>query len=165
MGRDRLGPRVSAWRLTLVVLSLVVTSCASNLSFRTDHRLHWEGPPARSLVQLPMTVSWTFTGAHGEFVVFVDRTPIKPGQTLRALASHDPSCLSDPTCPDADYLAERRVYETDATSIQLSQVPILSGDADKVQLHQVTIVLLNAAGHRVGESAWTREFKLRKPTI
>jgi hypothetical protein len=146
-----------------LVLALVGAVACSNLSFRVDHRLHWTGPHERKLTQLPVTVSWTFSGPPpATFAVFVDREPIKPGQTLKAVAGGDKSCKADPKCPTADYLAARQVYTTTGTSVTLDQIPALTSTRDAVQLHSATVVMLDATGHRVGETAWTREFKLRR---
>jgi hypothetical protein len=150
-------------RLAVVVLLAGLTGCAHNLNFRTDHRLHWVGPPARKLVNVPFTLAWQFDGSRpAEFAVFVDRAPIKPGQTLKAVAGGDAACKTDPTCPDASYLADRQVYTTTGTTLALSQVNALTSDREGTQLHTATVVLLDQSGRRIGESAWTREFKLRR---
>ncbi len=161
--------RVAHVALVAVVtlMALATSGCGfSNLNFRTDHRLHWTTPKDRALVPVPFTVSWTFPSLQGgSFAIFVDRAPIKPGQTLRAVAGGDKSCKIDPTCPSTDYLNQRRVYTTTLTSLSLSQVLPLTGNRDSVQLHQLTVVVLDRSGHRVGESAWTREFKVRKVSL
>jgi hypothetical protein len=149
--------------LIVAVLLTGLTGCAHNLNFRTDHRLHWVGPPARKLVNVPFMLAWQFDGSHpAEFAVFVDRAPVKPGQSLKAVAGSDTACKSDPTCPDASYLANRQVYTTTGTTLALSQVNPLNSDREGTQLHQATVVLLDQSGRRIGESAWTREFKLRR---
>ena len=153
----------------LALVALVGAGCGfSNLNFRTDHRLHWTTPKDRALVQVPFTVTWTFPGGSlhgGSFAIFVDRAPIKPGQTLRAVAGGDKSCKIDPTCPSTDYLNQRKVYTTTSSSLSLPQILPLTGNRDSVQLHQLTVVVLNASGHRVGEAAWTREFKVRRVSL
>jgi hypothetical protein len=101
-------------------------------------------------------------GPAGSFAVFVDRAPVQPGKTLRSIAGGDAACQRDPTCPNADYLAQRRVYATKQPSIELTEVAPLRASRDQVQLHTVTVVLLDGSGRRVGESAWTREFRLRR---
>jgi hypothetical protein len=149
--------------LAAALLATTLAGCG-NLSFRVDKRLHWQAPPARALVKLPVVVSWSMPAfaPGGRFAIFVDRAPIKPGQTLRAVGSNDASCKHDPTCPNADYLAQRQIYTTSSPSITLTEVSPLRTSRDRVQLHQLSVVLLDATGHRIGESAWTREFRLRR---
>jgi hypothetical protein len=150
----------------ILVLALALTACANNLNFRADHRLHWQTPAARKLVSAPFTLAWRFDGTPpAAFAIFVDRTPIKPGQTLKAVAGGDQTCKAEPTCPDATYLAERQVYMTTTMSLALAQVLPLSSDREGTQLHQATVVVLDASGHRIGESAWTRQFKMRRVAI
>jgi hypothetical protein len=160
---------VTLRRLVLIGVIVSLSACAnlSNLNFRIDHRLHWQGPRERALVQTPLTLTWSFDRLPpgSTFAVFVDRAPVKPGQTLKAVASGDRACKSDPTCPNAEYLAERRVYATTGMTLSLDLVAPLAGNRDHVQLHQATIVLLDAAGRRVGESAWTRQFKVRRVSL
>jgi hypothetical protein len=153
--------------LALTVMALAgAAGCGNNLNFKTDHRLHWVGPRARALVTTPFSLQWTFAGVPpAKFAVFVDRAPIKPGQSLRTIGSHDTACKNDPSCPDASYLAQRQVYVTTADSLNLSQVLPLTGNRDGTQVHSAVVVLLDASGHRIGESAWTREFKMKRVTI
>ena len=94
--------------------------------------------------------------------MFVDRTPIKPGQTLDAVASGDHYCETNPQCPDRAYLREHDVYTTTKTSVRLSRISNLPGSRAAEQLHSVTVVLLDTAGHRIGESAWQLDFRLPK---
>ena len=150
----------------VVVALVLVTGCAGNLNFRIDHRLHWQGTRDRALVTLPMRLQWTFSGkAPARFGVFVDRAPIRPGQSLRAVAGSDRSCRQDPACPNPEYLAQRKVYTTASMSISLDTVLPLSGNRDDTQLHRATVVLLDPSGRRIGESAWSRDFKLKRVAL
>ena len=160
---------------------LAVTGCGpqlSKLSFRVDKRVHFVEPKDRALIQVPLTIRWTvrdFTVSGpnpgptdkdvGYFAVFVDRAPIKPGQTLKAVAKDDPACMRDRSCPDANYLSLRQIYTTTTTSVTLPRVATLAGTNDKTQLHDVTVVLLDTSGRRIGESAWHLTFKLKKRTF
>jgi hypothetical protein len=160
---------------------VLATGCSlhlANLSFRVDKRLHFVAPKDRSRVTEPVTLRWTmrdFTieaaGAAppsrdaGYFAIFVDQAPIKPGQTLKAVAHGDRACANDPSCPSRQYLADRQVYTTTQTSYVLTLVTPIAGIGDKVQLHDVTIVLLDTLGHRIGESSWHVSFKLKKRTL
>jgi hypothetical protein len=162
----------------LVVASMLpLAGCGlthlNELNFRVDNRLHFLAPKDRAKVHAPVTLSWTIRGfrvaplgsepaSHdaGYFAVFVDRQPIQPGQTMKAVASGDRFCKRDPKCPDTSYLNDRGVYTTTASSIRLDTIANLNGNNDKVQLHTFVIVLMDTAGHRIGESAWERDLRL-----
>jgi hypothetical protein len=140
--------------------------------------VHFVAPRSRALVVAPLTIRWTVSGfavrrpgtgppsrAAGYFAVFVDRAPVRPGDTLAAVAAGDPRCLHQPGCPDADYLAQRRVYTTFKPQITLPLIAPIAGDTSRVQTHAVTVVLLDTAGHRIGESAWELDFRMRRAGI
>lgn len=161
--------------LALVTL-LVVTACGNpaDLSFRNDHRLRFTAPEHRALTGRPVAIRWEMTGFRvvapgsespsrdaGYFAIFVDRAPVKPGQALRDIAAGDRECQRDPTCPDEKYLADHGIYATTQTSYTLTSVPDLP-TKERVQLHTVTIVVLDTESRRTGESAWHVEFRLPK---
>lgn len=163
-------------------MSLAGAACGithvQDLNFTVDQRLQFVAPPARSLVTSPLTVSWTITGFGveapgsavpsadaGYFAVFVDQSPIHPGQTMRVVAAKDETCLHQPGCPDAAYLAARRIYTTTATSITLPAIPALAGNSERIQYHSVTVVLMDTSGHRIGESAWELDVRIRRPGL
>jgi hypothetical protein len=173
--RRRAGRRAVA---VAAALSLLTSGCvAQGLAFRTDDRLTIEAPKARSEVDLPVTVRWSvkdFTivepgsgtstaggDDRGYFAVFVDRTPQPPGKTLAWIARKDRSCRTGDGCPDAEYLAARNIYSTSDTSITFDQLPRPS-DEDRKERHNVTIVLLDPQGRRIGESAFYVEFVLER---
>lgn len=109
---------------------------------------------------LPFTLDWTARDFNGDFAIFFDRSPMRPGQTLRALVPEDDECRTEPGCPDAAWLADHfmYVYVTSDTSLEVDRLPDgRVNDRDKDR-HDVTIVLLDDAGRRVGESAFTTEF-------
>jgi hypothetical protein len=143
-----------------LALTALLTAC-NHLAFVADHRLHFVTPASRAVVTTPVTLSWTVTGFDGgSFAIFVDRAPIKPGQTVGAVAGGDASCRHTPGCPDAQYLADRQVYTTAKTTLTIDQIPALRGKG--TQTHEATIVLLDPSGHRVGEAAWYRDFRIKK---
>lgn len=165
--------------LLAVLLGAVLAGCGltqlDSLNFRIDDRLQFTAPESRALVGQPVTLAWTIrdfairapgsappSRDAGYFAVFVDRTPVKPGHTLADIASGDPSCETDPACPDRDYLRQRQVYTTTRTTFRLPQIPNLAGNDDDEQLHTVTVVLMDTAGHRIGESAWQLDFRLHR---
>jgi hypothetical protein len=161
----------------VLLMAAALSACTlnvANLNFRVDHRLHFVTPRDRQRVQTPVVVSWTMRGftiaapgsappsRHaGYFAIFLDRAPIRPGQTMKAVVSDDRLCQLRPGCPDAAYLAQRYIYITTNTFVRLPFVPNLS-DKNKIQVHELTVVLMDTAGHRIGESAWSLSFRLRR---
>jgi len=135
----------------------------SNLAFRVDHRVHFVAPKSRALVATPITLRWTIAGGAPPqgttFAIFLDRAPIRPGQTLRAVAAGDTSCKHTAGCPDAEYLAVRQVYTTTDTTLTLNTISSRNS-YQTTQLHEATIVLLDATGHRIGEAAWYVDFRM-----
>lgn len=151
---------------SLLGLALLASSCAtSGLAFVQDERLEIISPRSHAKVTLPVTVRWSIkdfriTGEDGRsdphagyFGVFVDRVPIPPGKTLAWIARDDGRCRAIPGCPDEVYFADRETYTTEQTSFTFERLP----DQDAYQgheLHEVSIVLLDGTGRRIGESAW-----------
>ena len=162
----------------ILLLGLSCFGCSvSGLQFETDNRLSIISPRQGELIGLPLTLGWTvedFTidgegpgpvsRDSGYFAIFVDRAPVRPGQSLRAVASGDYQCRHTPGCPNPSYLADRGVFTTTVTSFTLTTVARLN-NYQKVQLHEAVIVLMNSAGQRIGESAWYVDFRLRLATI
>lgn len=160
----------------LVTLTLsCLAGCAdySALQFRQDHRLTFTAPESRELVETPLKVSWTIEDFQvvkpgsgepsenaGYFAVFVDQAPVEPRATLDEVAEDDPDCVKDPKCPDRTYLADRGVYTTTDSELTLELIPAL-GSKEDVQLHEVTVVLLDSSGRRIGEVAWYQQFKMK----
>jgi hypothetical protein len=144
----------------LMALVVGASGCGLHgLSLVQDTRIHITGPRDRSKVELPITVRWHADGfaagpGQGSYGVLVDRTPPPAGRTLAWLFRGQ--CVG---CVDAGYLAQRRVYETTGSSITIGDVAPKASTQDG-GFHEVTIVLLDARGARVGEGAWTRQFKV-----
>ena len=165
--------------LLAVVLVALLPGCGlthlQDLNFRVDDRLTFTSPQDRALVTRPITVTWKMTDFRiaapgseppsrdaGYFVVFVDRSPIKPGQTLDAVAHGDTFCEQSPDCPDRTYFHEHEVYPTTATSLTLKQIPNVAGNKEDTQVHTITIVLVDTAGHRIGEGAWELDVRMKR---
>jgi len=154
-------------RTTAVVLALaalVLPACGfANLNFVQDERVTILAPKDRALVELPVTVRWKAEDFDGTFAVFVDRAPVPPGRPLEWLARDDELCSTTPGCPSTEWFNSRNVYPTAATELTIADVPALSRDESRA-FHELTIVLLDRDGERVGESAFTVEFELdREP--
>lgn len=163
-----------------LVAVLTLTSCGithlQDLNFRIDKRLHFVGPAARSTVHQPVAISWTMkdftveaagsappSRDAGYFAIFVDKTPIRPGHTMKDVATGDPFCQRTPGCPGKQYLADHLVFTTTDTQFKFPLVPNITGSSEHLQLHTFTIVLMDTSGHRIGESAW--ELDLRIPKV
>lgn len=167
--------RVTALRtalraLVVLGLCLALAGCVpQGLAFKVDERLRFVSPQDRSMVTLPVTIDWEIddfdvTGPGGEpsktggyFGVFVDGTPMPPGEDLRWLARKDRGCRAAEGCPDAKYLSDKSVYTTTETQLRLEQLP-RNADDDRRERHYVTVVLLDADGVRIGESAFELAF-------
>ena len=156
----------------MVLVALVVTGACgvSGLSFKTDDRVDIVRPDARAKVRLPTTVTWTVKDfavgpGQGSFGVFLDRSPQRSGKTLAWLFRGDKSCKGTEgraLCQTTDFLAQRGVYRTDATQFTVEQVQKLSGNERSRQFHELTVILLDRDGNRVGEGAWSVQFEVPK---
>lgn len=154
-------------RVALVVaLALLTSGCAvSGIAFRQDDRLSFVTPDDRAEVTLPLTVEWEVEDFEvgegaGSFAVFVDRAPQPPGKTLDWLARDDDSCRADDGCPDAEWFAERDVFPTTERSLTIERLPARADD--RRELHEVTVVLLDEDGRRIGETGWSLEFQVQR---
>jgi hypothetical protein len=169
-------------RTTRVAVTLLVlfTACGTNgLSFVTDERVKIVAPVDRSQVQLPVTVRWTvrdfsLTGPApstspnaGYFGVFVDRAPQPPGETFADLAKNDATCKVTPGCPNTGYFESLGAYTTMSTSFTIRDLPEIrrEEERDLRDFHEVNVVLLNGRGERIGESAFTVQFELKRDTV
>jgi hypothetical protein len=153
-----------------LTVALLLSACVpEGLAFVRDDRLEIVSPSARSTVTTPVTIRWEvhdfqITGETGDaaddagyFAVFVDRAPIPPGESLEWLARDDRRCLATKGCPDRTYFADRHVYSTTDTEIRLRNLPELDAYQGH-ESHEVTIVLLDGRGRRIGEGAWYVDF-------
>ena len=154
----------------LVAAAVVASGCLPNgLAFVQDKRLDVVAPRSHSTVKTTVTVRWQvhdfrITGRNGRasddagyFGVFVDRQPVPPGRPLSWVAHGDRQCTTTPGCPDAGYLADHDTYGTAKTSLTLQALSDQSAYHGH-ELHEVTIVLLNGRGDRIGESAFYVDF-------
>lgn len=154
-------------RVALVLaLALVGSGCGvSGLAFRQDDRLSFVTPEDRAEITLPLTVAWEVEDfevgtSAGSFAVFVDRAPQPPGKTLDWLARDDDTCRVEDGCPDEQWFADRDVFRTTDRELTIEQLPARSDD--RRELHEVTVILLDEQGRRVGETGWTLEFQVAR---
>jgi hypothetical protein len=159
------------------VLALAASACStSGLAFTQDKRVDIVTPPNHSTQRLPVTVRWTvkdfqITGGNSEartdagyFAVFLDRAPQPPGkpvsyQPVSYLAKDDKRCHPQDGCPDAQWFSDHHIYPTSATTFVVDALPTFSKE-ERQRFHEVTVVLLDGRGFRIGESAFSVEFKV-----
>ena len=152
--------------MLLLAVMFAGSGCGtSGLSFLQDDRVHIVTPSDRSDVSLPLAITWTVADfgvgpGAGSFGIVVDRTPPAPGETLASMFSGTDACRSEAECGDASFLAQRNVYTTQLTTLTFDRLPRgSSGDARN--RHEITIVLLDRDGRRVGEGAWAVQVDVR----
>lgn len=159
--------------ILLAVFVVLIPACAFNdINIKEDKRLIVIAPEDRSVVKLPFTIRWevkdfTVTGPDGSrrrdagyFAVFIDRSPMAPGRDLRWVAEDDEPCLRTPGCPDEEYLNRYYVYTMSNSSLEVTSLPD-TRPVERPQAkdrHEATIVLLNGASERIGESAFAVRF-------
>jgi len=158
--------------LALLGLTVALSGCVpQGLAFKIDDRLTFTSPEDRAEVKLPVTLDWdirdfeiTEPGGEprkdaGYFAVFVDSTPMPPGKPLSWIARQDNSCRPADGCPDEEYLLVRGIYTTSETKLVIEELP-RSSDEERRERHRATIVLLDASGKRIGESAFEIAFDI-----
>jgi hypothetical protein len=142
-----------------MVLGTGLAGCAfTGVDLVQDHSVTIIAPADQASVTLPLRVSWTGTLARGQtFAVFVDEPTLRPGQTLRSLAQHDPACLATPGCPGPSWLSGHGIYLARGHSLTLTYLANLATVPGSRNEQTLTIIKL-AHGRRVGEGAWYRQF-------
>jgi hypothetical protein len=171
-----LRPRLAA-AVGVLGLCLALSGCVpQGLAFRVDDRLSFRSPEDRSTVTLPVVLDWEIEDFRivdpggeprddaGYFAVFVDRAPMPPNESLRWLARKDSSCRAADRCPDEEYLNARGVYTTTETRLVLEQLPRTTDREDRKERHRAVVVLLDASGRRIGESAFEIAFDVERST-
>jgi hypothetical protein len=148
----------------VAVVSAAVAAFAgagcSGADFSADQSVHITSPQPLALVSVPFRVAWSVSRHSGDrFAVFLDSTPMAPGTTLRQLAGT--ACKGQVHCPDATYLAGLGIYLTSSNRVTIPALPATAGTNGREPhpVHTLTVVLVNAAGSRVGSAAWETEFR------
>ena len=168
-GRPPQRARVAA---AVLAMALLLSGCAvKGLGFQVDDRVEIVGPKNQATLKLPVTVRWRtkdfqVTGPGGAarpdagyFAVFLDRSPQPPGETVEWLAKEDRTCFRSRGCPDAAWFESHNIFPTTATSFTVDALPIQTKE-DRRFLHEVTVVLLDASGRRLGEGAFWVQFRV-----
>lgn len=144
--------------IALTILGVCAGCAVDGLAFVQDDRVRIVEPAESADVVLPLRVEWTAAGVDGSFAVFFDRSPMRPGQSLRSLVPANDTCLLEPACPDENWLADHGVYVTTEPALVVEDIPDRRTTSRGADRHDLTIVYLDDAGRRVGESAFYREF-------
>lgn len=157
---------------TPLLCGLLLAACARSPLFFSNSRLRIVTPAELATVTLPVHLSWRVKDlptAAVRYAVFVDPghaapEPIHPGQNLRAVASNDKACLHARGCPDAAYLEAHDIFLTNTQSVTIAYVSDLGGleKRDPLAVHQATLILISLRGYRVGEYAYTVQFRISK---
>lgn len=150
----------------VLVLTLATTACGEDLAFVSSGALEDGGPLTIEPAPLPLVLTWQASedvlasvGA-GErwFVVFVDRAPVAPGDSIGDLVDDD--CLATTGCPDQSWFADRGVYVTTEPRLLLGAAMDrrTSERTGAVDRHLATVVVADGTGTRVGDTAVTLPF-------
>lgn len=152
----------------LVVALVLLPGCADQPLFTVNKQVEFTAPAELSTVTLPLRVTWRGENLPPDaqrYALFVDRRPIAPGESLSELT--DDTCQQTPGCPDATYLENLGIFLTTDPEVELASLPVLGGLVARTRpvLHRVTVVLISAAGARVGEYAYDLQFRLSEPDL
>lgn len=139
-----------ALALVAVFLSVMVSGCGPYL-FRQSDRLQIATPANHATVSSPVTVTWDvkdFSAPRdGSYALFVDRDPMPPGEGLGYFDSRD----------------RDGIHVLTATSMKLAALNRRAGvDPAEQDHHDVTVVLLDQHGRRIGEYAAYAEFTVNR---
>lgn len=153
--------------LGAALVSLVaVSACGtSGLAFKQDKRVDIVAPRDRAKVKLPVEISWTAKNVNEGFAVLVDQAPPRPGRTLGSIFHGTDTCRGKEgraLCEQTSFLNQRNVFRTTENRFVVDQVPRLIGNDRKRQFHDVTLILVDSHGRRVGESAWSVQIEVPK---
>jgi hypothetical protein len=155
--------------LIIAVAATLLPGCRLNdLSFKEDDRVEITSPEDQDEVTLPFEIRWTVKDFEvvgpdgsdsedaGYFAVLLDESPMPPGEGLDYFARDDESCDRSDGCPDAQYFAERGIFPTSGRSFEVTVIED-TRPTDRQSApddHELTIILLNGRGERIGESAF-----------
>jgi hypothetical protein len=143
-------------------VALLATACGGGLLFANDTSVRIVSPRNLATVSTPVQLRWVtkiLPASPLMYAAFVDILPVHPGQNLRSLAGA--SCSGVPGCVDLAWLNRHSVYLTSQPGLDLDTLPILGTPKGERDIHTVTIVLVDKAWRRSGESAWSVSFALR----
>jgi hypothetical protein len=129
--------------LLLLALAPVLAGCGPNgVLLQDPHALSFVSPQRYATVRLPVTLRWTVDkawvasaggtgGAHA--MLFVDRSPMAPGEVFQGATPTDRSGV------------------VDAVGMTYTLASLPAGSENARGRHEVTVVLVDRSGHRLGE--------------
>jgi hypothetical protein len=148
----------------LVIAILALSSCAGVGELRGD-QMTITSPRELAPVTLPLTVEWKARDLPSEatgYAVFVDSVPMAPGHGVRSVV--DQACRLRRGCPDAAYLRTIGIYLTSDEKVVIPTLKTAGGIGSRADrpAHQVTVVLVDEDGTRVGGYASTQTFRFER---
>ena len=161
--------------VVIAVCAQLMAGCAINgLNFVQDKRVTIVSPRDRAKVKLPVAIRWKvhdfrITGRDGSrridagyFGVYIDQSPQSPEKTQASIVRNTEGCRLNPECPNKEYLASLNIHSTTETQFTIESIPEPRTDTAqrRREFHEVTVVLLNGRGERIGESAFKLEFEV-----
>jgi len=137
--------------LALAALAALQLAGCEQYLFQQSDRVQVVSPQIYSTVHEPLTIRWQTQGfvtpRDGSFAVFIDRDPMPPGDGLD------------------DFAPQNRdgIHVVTSTSLHIDVLAQQAGvDPSEQNHHDVTIVLLDKGGHRIGEYAGFTEFTVAR---
>jgi hypothetical protein len=169
-------PSVSPVLLTVlcgVLVAVLCTGCAVNgLAFKANDSVKILSPVDQSTAHLPLHVRWASSipaKENVEYAVFLDSSPMAPGQNFLDWIPSDDPCHQERGCPNTQWLNQHFIYVTTRKHVTIPLLPPPSNQTDAAEVrnsYHVTIVLLNKkTGRRLGESAWSSTVVVSQPTL
>jgi hypothetical protein len=146
----------------LVILALVAATACGDVQLAVSTGMQGINPPVADPVPLPVHLTWTepdaatqaqIDGGERYYVVFVDRPPIAPGESIASLVGGD--CARETGCPDQAWFADLGVYVTRLPQLFLVRLADqrTSERAGAPDRHIATVVIADDNGVRRGEIA------------
>ena len=127
---------------------LASSACSTRgLMFVQDHRIAIDAPRDNATVHLPFTVDFSIHARPAGVVrygVFLDRNPPRSGQAIPKDTDRTGIYLTAGRTVPIRYLVQSTI-----------------GPSSERNRHTITVVFLDAHGHRVGESADVVQFRVR----
>ena len=127
--------------LGALFVAVGTAGCTDGLAFRQDKSLKITAPLNSELVSEPLVVTWQLAPRPSEvksFLIFVDRAPQPPGQTIDHFKVDNRS----------------NIYASSGTSVEIPAFEAAStGPKNRRNRHRILIISLDADGQRIGEGS------------
>lgn len=151
-------------RAALAILVLAAGCRVQGIDLMQDTRLTIISPANRATVSPPLVVRWTARDipTRNRFLVIFDGSPPPPGEGLDWFARNDNLCRATPGCPDERYLTNNHIYVTADPRLAIQALaPDEDVPSSRRNRHNVTVVLIDERGRRIGETSAFVEFTVR----